>query len=547
MSGKTKLFFTEQAKLSELNLGQLEALLAEGESTIYVDSNDILRIAEKNNNVVSQKNAVGDQIKSLDVEAVPTSFPASDTGYALMAVRAGSEYKLIWGWVDTIGNYNVISGSTTFTVTYGSPSFQIYDATTPGIYLFNGNIFISVSGDGAFAAKKYSLDNGVTFSSLSSSPNFAFEQIGSITGETYNLVIQDAANETLYNEIINLLAPDYSFDFVDSGLYTPTAMSHVIYKSDDFNGTNPSELEIVVTEDETYLPGLYNYEIYDGFSSLILESGYTPSKTYKLPILSNDIFSAQVNRINAGYIELGEWSSPTNLSIYLPNDFRWVKDGETIFLVPSFLDGTLYTLQGIGDTIRVSYDVTEIGEIGGDKKIYAKRNASNEVYQTTHALLQNPVPSVPTNKQVEVYQTTGIVNDALFASPFISDTYFVPTKIAQGSPNWVPSPSAPGNPRIDFNFRVQFLSTAFVSNLDTELTMLIEDIEGTLITTEIATLINASVVTGMDYEFYISDFHTVISPYFGKIVRIRFVFDPDTMDPDPNQNILSNLKFVSYV
>jgi hypothetical protein len=547
MSGKTKLFFTEQAKLSELNLGQLEALLAEGESTIYVDSNNILRIAEKNNNVVSEKNAVGDEIKSLNVGNIPITFPTADTGYSLMAVKDGSNYKLVWGWVDTIGNYNVISGSTTFTVTYGSPSFQIYDATTPGIYLFNGNIFISVSGDGAFAAKKYSLDNGVTFSSLSSSPNFAFEQIGSMTGETYNLVIQDAANETLYNEIINLLAPDYSFDFVDSGLYTPTAMSHVIYKSDDFNGASPSVLEIVVTEDETYLPGLYNYEIYDGLNNLILESGYTPSKTYKLPILSNDIFSAQVNRINAGYIELGEWSSPTNLSVYLPNDFRWVKDGETIFLVPSFLDGTLYTLQGIGDTIRVSYDVTEIGETGGDKKIYAKRNSSNEVYQTTHALLQNPVSSVPTNTQVEVYQTTGIVDDALFASPFISDTYFVPTIITQASPFWVPSPSAPGNPRIDFYFRVLFLSTTYVSNLDTELTMLIEDIEGTLITTETATLINASVVTGMEYEFYISDFQTTISPYFGEIVRIRFVFDPDTMDPDPNQNILSNLKFVRYV
>jgi hypothetical protein len=51
----------------------------------------------------------------------------------------------------------------------------------------------------------------------------------------------------------------------------------------------------------------------------------------------------------------------------------------------------------------------------------------------------------------------------------------------------------------------------------------------------------------MEYEFYISDFQTVISPYLGEIVRIRFVFDPDTMDPDPNQNILSNLKFVRYV
>ncbi len=547
MSGKTKLFFTEQAKLSELNLGQLEALLSEGESTIYVDSNDILRVAEKNSGVVSQKNAVGDQIKSLDVEAVPSSFPSADTGYALMAVRDGSQYKLIWGWVDTTGNYNVISGSTTFTVMYGSPTFQIYDATTPGIYLFNGNIFISVSGDGAYAAKKYSLDGGVTFSSLDSSPNYSFEQIGSMTGDTYNLVIQDSADATLYTDTINLLAPDYSLDFIGSGLYTPVAMSHVIYKSDDFNGASPSVVEIVVTEDETYLPGLYNYDIYDAFNTLILESGYTPDKIYQLPIAGNGIFSAQVSRINAGYIELGGWSSPTNLSTYLPNDFRWAKDGETTFSVPSFIDGTSYTLQGTGDTIRVSYDVTEIGQIGGNEKIYAKRNSTNEVYQTTHALLQNSVSSVPTNTQVEVYQTNGIVDDTQFASPFISNIYITPTLIINTSPFWVPSPSAPGNPRIDFNFRVQFLSTAYVSNLDTELTMLVEDIEGTLITTETATLINASVVTGMEYDFYISDFQTTISPYLGDIVRIRFTFDPDTFDPDPNQNILSKLKFVKYV
>jgi hypothetical protein len=547
MSGRTKIFFTEQAKLSELNLGQLGTLLSNNETTIYVDSNNILRIAEKNNNVVSEKNAVGDEIKSLNVGNIPITFPTADTGYSLMAVKDGSNYKLVWGWVDTIGNYNVIDGNTVFTVTYAGPSHQIFNSITPGVYLFNGNIFISVTGDGAFAAKKYSLDNGVTFSDLNSSPNFAFEQIGSMTGDTYNLVIKDSANATLYSEIIIFLPPDYSFDFVDSGLYSPTNMSHVIYKTDDFNMSQPSEIEVIVTEDNTYSAGLYRYRIFDQINNLIFETGYIPQTSSKFPMPPPDIYRAEVSRIHGGYIELGEWSSPTNLSVYPLSDFRWVKDGDLTFTPPSFIDDP-FVLQGVGDTIRINYDVFEIGEVGGAKKVYMRRGGTTEVYQATNNLLQSPMSSVPSNTQLEIYQTLGIINDSLFSSLFISDLYRVPTLITQGSPNWVPSPSAPGNPRIDFNFRAQFLSTAFVSNPDTELTMLIEDIGGNLITTETATLNNASIITGMEYEFYISDFLSIISPYFGEIVRIRLVFDPDTVTfPDPNNKILSNLKFVRYV
>jgi hypothetical protein len=556
MSGKTKILFTEQTKLSQLNLGQLELLLGNNESNVYVDSDNFLRIAEKTNDIVSEKNPVSDIIESINIDNIPPDPTElnSDEGYALMAVRDGSDYKIIWGLMDTLGNYNVISGNTVYTITFNSPRFQIFDVQTPGDYDFNGNILINVTGDGANAAKKYSIDGGSTFTSLNSTPTFNFPRLGSLTGETYNLVIRDKGNKTLYTQTINLLPPDYSFDFIDSGLYTPSNITHLIYKTDDYNPTNPSEIEVIVDDDVTELPGLYKYSIYSGTTTgattvLISETQFIPDKNTIFPIQPlqqpNTVYSAQVSRINAGYIELGEWSSPTNQNIYLPPNFRWSKNNGVTFLIPSFISQPMI-LQGMGNTVRVNYTVDEIGELGGDKKIFMRRLASNEVYQSTYSLIQVSTPSLAQpsiispllTNEVIINETEGVVTDQFFNSLFNSDIYRVPTIVQSVGPEWF------GN---DFRFNVQFSSTVFVGNPNTELTMLVEDLTGDFITTETATLISANILTGLTYRFDIVDFRTTISPYLGRIVRVRFTFNPDTLVNTPNNYFLSKLKYVRYV
>jgi len=545
MSQIAKIFSTEQAKLSQLNLNQLNHILGNGQTVIYIDSNNFLRIAEKDNNIVYEKNPTGDIIKSLPVENTPTTFPTADTGYALMAVRDGSNYKLIWGWMDTIGNYNVISGNTTYTVVVTDPTHQIFNVNTPGDYKFNGDISISVNGDGAFAAKKYSIDGGLTFTPLNSTPNFFYTELGSITGETYDLVIKDAADAVLYTETINIAPPDYSFDEIDINLYTPNFVSHVIYKTDDINPTNPHIIEVVVEDDNTLLPGLYKYRFISDLNGLIFETNFIPDQIVKFPIPFPDTYRAEVIRINSGYIELGKWSSPSTIVTYSPNNFLWSKNNGQTFSVASFITQP-FVLQNNGDTIRINYLADEIGEFGGFKKIFMRLTGTGQVYQSTHELPQSQIPSNPSNVEVIVNNLEGSVQDIDFATPFTSDLYFSPTLVTQADPYWVPSPSTPGNPRIDFEFKMQFLSTAFIGN-PTELFMVIEDLSGNLITKEDGTLISSSSITGMVYEFYISDFKSIISPYFNQIVRIRFTFDPDISIPDPSNQISSKLKFVRYV
>lgn len=541
MGKGTKIFFTEQAKLSQLTLGQVNTLLLDGESNIYVDSNNILRIAEKNNGVTTQKNAVGDIIKSLSVEERPTTFPTPDTGYSLMAVRDGSDYKLIWGLMDTIGNYNVISGNTTYNVFVVDPMFQIFDINTPGDYKFNGEISIAVSGDGAFAAKKYSIDGGLTFTPLNSTPFFLYEELGSITGETYNLVIRDAADAELYTETINLLPPDYTFELMDIGLYAPNNLSHVIYKTYDINQSISSLLTVEVEEDNTLLPGLYNYKIFNSSNVIIAESnGYIIDKKFIAPTASDDVYRAEVSRLNAGYIELGEWGSQTSSTTLPPTDFLWSKDNGQSFSVPSF-NVQPFILQNNGNSVKINYTVNEMGEIGGNKKIYMRLNNTNNIYQSTHQLLQLKLQSNPINPNVNVGDFKGIVDDILFGTPFNSDFYDKPVVIPQGSqPFWN---------GVDFNFKVQFLSPAFIGNIpNVELFMLIEDLSGNLITSKIgSTLIGADPSFGMVFEFDIIDFQSIVSPYFGQILRVRFILDPDTTSQNPINFVSSKLKFVLFV
>jgi hypothetical protein len=538
MSKNTKIFFTEQAKLSQLTLNQLNTLLLNGESTIYVDSDNILRIAEKNNNITTQKNAVGDTIKSTNVGDLPIKFPPPDTGYSLMAVRDGSNYKLIWGWMNTIGDYNVITGNTTYTIVTTNPTSQIFNTNTPGNYSFNGDISITVNGDGAFVAKKYSIDGGSTFSALNSTPNFFYQELGSISGETYNLVIKDEAEVVIHTETINLLPPDYSFELINVALYTPNIISHVIYKTYDINQVIGSQLEIVVEEGNTLLPGLYHYQVFNSSNTLIVESnGFIADKKFTVTTPVDDTYRAEVSRINSGYIELGKWESPTSSINYFPKDFLWSKDnGQTFSIASSNIQP--FILQNNNNSIRINYAVNEIGEVGGVKKIYMRLNNTNTIYQSTHQLLQVNLPSNPINQDVKVDDFKGNVEDVLFGTPFNSDLYDKPVVITQGNPFWG------GN---DFNFSVQFLSSAFIGS-PVELFMLIEDLRGNLITQKIqSTLVASNPSIGMVFDFNITDFQSIVSPYFGQILRTRFILDPDITSQNPINFISSNLKFVLYV
>jgi hypothetical protein len=541
MSGISKIFFTEQAKLSQLTYGQLESILADNESTIYIDTNGVLKIAEKQGGVVTEKNATGDEVKSLAVNDVPTSFPFTDEGYALMAVQDGDNFKLIWGRVNTIGNYNVISGSTTYTVLTGAIQYQNYDASKPGTLPFNGAIFIGVSGDGAYAAKRYSLDGGLTFTGYDNNDVAAFYELGSLTGATYNLVIQDSAEAVIYSDTIELDPPDYSWDFIEADLYSPVFMEHTIFKTDDPNPTNPQTfITVVVQDDDTFLPGLYLYQIFLNGMQVIL-TDVLPDKIFSFPIDFSSVgeFTAIVKRVNAGYIEVDDLTAQG--LTYAPTDFLWSKDGGYTFLTPSYSTEPIRITAG--DTVRVNYTADEAI---GDKLIYMRRNSTNEVYQTTQTINQVETTSVPVNLSVTTTLVNGTYDDSLFASIFVSNNYFVPTTIARTNPGWVPNASPPNDP-IDFTFIINFLSTSFIGNPNTEMRMLIEDLDGNTITTAVGTFISADPVKGMFYEFYFIDFDNTITPYLAQTIRIRFTFDPDSVDPDPNQNFVSALKYVRYV
>jgi len=532
MSNNVKLFFTEQVKLSDLTLNQLNLLLKNGESTIYVDSNNILRLATKENSQVVVKNAVGDIIKTKLVNNIPTQFPSEDTGYALMAVRNGSDYKLLWGSVDTKGNYNVIIGSTTYTITLNKPLYQIYDANTPDDYKFNGTIVINVNGDGANAAKKYSIDGGINFTEYSNSSVYAFTNLGGLNELLYNLVIKDSSNSIIYSDTLNFPPIDYTWELDGIGAYAPDTLEHLIYKSDDFNsGSLIPEINIVITESDTTLPGVYEISILvDDNPTFNVSNVTTKNVNFQLPFGITGDISAIVTRTNARYIKLGELTG--NGTVRKPNEFLYSKDYGYNFLVANYTDQPMI-LDGT-DYVYINYYADETSE---DKKIYMLRNSTNEIYQTNVELPLSNTISTPINNKVTVNALSGVDDDLLFSTPFNSNDYKIPTIIDSASIYWGLAGS--------FIFKGHFISTQYSGAADTELKIYIENLSGDLILAETSILLFDDPINGMYYEFNIIDFISTILPYNNQIVRIRFVFDSDTLTPTSDK-ILSKLKYVRF-
>jgi hypothetical protein len=549
MSGVSKLFATEQLKISQLTFGQLSGILADGETTIYVDTNGILKIATKNSGTVEVKNAAGDTIKSLNVAEIPptSAFPPPDVGYALIAVQDGEYFKLVWGSVDTNGNYNVISGSTSFLTFVTNPAVQIYDPLTPGNYPFNGILSINTSGDGATAGKKYSIDNGITFTPIDNGSSYQIENLGTLTGATYQLVIQDSGNATLYSETITFSGVSYFWDFIDADLHVSPLITHIVYKSDDINPNDPATMlhvKVTAIDDGSELyPGLYTYSILcDGFE--VFNVIDTEDTEIMVPILGLEgTYTAMITRKNPGYVRLG-YLNDYGYPLYAPSTFTWSTDDGNSFSSPGNSTPP-FSINPTTQEITISYPANAL-EIYDYKTIYAKFGSN--IYQYTHNLIQAPSASIPVNVGVVVTGTTGQINDLLFSSPnFFSDFYDVPNVILKNNPIWVVGSSPPN--KTDLYFRVDFLSTAYYGSGVTELKFRIEDITGTLLVDGIGQLTGDDPDNGQTFYCTVPDFEDIMTSVgWGSIVRIRFTFTPDnSVPPAPQDDRLSKLKFVRFL
>jgi hypothetical protein len=132
------IIISNQTKINELDLNTLDTILKNGQGTLFLDTNNTLLFACKENNSLVVKNAIGDYIKNNLVSDIPTELLPENLVYSLIASKSGDNYKLHWGLVSTEDNYNVVTGDTTFTVTTINPKYQIFNTETPGEYFFNG-------------------------------------------------------------------------------------------------------------------------------------------------------------------------------------------------------------------------------------------------------------------------------------------------------------------------------------------------------------------------------------------------------------------------
>jgi hypothetical protein len=572
----TKLFFTDQTKLSELNLSQLESILSNGDTTIYLNENGTLNIANKINNEISEKNAVGDIIKGQLLSDLPKTndgenlFPEPDTGYGIIARKSGSNFIIQWGQIATEGNYNVISGDTTFIVTTTDPTFQIFNNVTPGNYKFNGNIDVLVIGDAAFASKRYTLDGGINFTPPTNSNTFLFEELGGLTPVNFSFAIKDSSNQIIYPTPPSLVVPlqlsgtIYDWDRIDLGIYQPDTLTHLIFKTDDYNPNHASTITVLVEESSTPFPGLYKHELNGNGNTINYE---TTSKEFGvIPITTGGTFNVITQRIGGGFIILGDLDMipPILGAIYKPHEFTYSKDNGLIYQPP--IDPDSYSIPPITpddfelldrqvpfqiwDKVRINFEWFEIGETSLTTKIFMRRNTTDEIYQYNDTITQIPKLSTSLNTLIINEVSYDFVDNTPFNSVFgLAANYATPTQINRnavdpitGFPVWTPNPPQPD----DFNFRVQIFIGGLVPGASTyNLFVHIEDLNGNTILTEDGVFDSDIPGVGKNYDFNLIEFDTDISPYIGQIVRVRLVFDEDINDPQSIKHA-TTLKYVRY-
>jgi hypothetical protein len=544
---RNKIFFTEQAKLTNLSLEMLESLLLNNQTTLLIDSDGILKLCEKNNEELIVKNAAGDIIKGLNIDNIPDDFLPENFAYALIAVESEDNFELKWGVISTIDDYNVITGDTTYSVTVSTPQYQIYDALTPGNYDFNGKITIITSGLGTNLPRKYSIDNGLNFTDLETNSVYVFSNLGSLSTESFDLIIKDSINVTLYQQNLTMQPPLYIFDVVGVQFHEPETIKHTVFKSNDILTTDTNTIiNVFIEESDVDFPGLYTCSIFvDGVNVATVTD--VASKFINIPLdfssfrYEEGVVTALVNRKNASYYKLGEL---TNYSgTYAPEQFTWSKDNGNYFIPPSF-ESQPIILDNEG-YVNISYSAEESL---GDKTIYARRNSTNEIYQTSFTIFSNETTSTPFNESVTVYELQGSYDDTNFGSIFSSDNFFAPTIITEDSMFWSQSETPPNN-LDDFKFQVVYLDTDiyYDPRLTPSMMCVVEDLNGNSIEIQSATLIDSNPRVGFIFEFNFVDFRNTIEPYLDEIIRITFIFNPDSEEYDPNRNIHSNLKYVKYV
>lgn len=531
----TKLIINEQVKLNQLTINQLNNILADNESTLIVDENSVLHLVSKVSGSIQKKNAYGDKIVGLSIPDRPTVYPQPNEGYSLIAVRDGNNFKLTWGRVTTLGNYNVINGNTTYSITTLTPTHQIYNENTPDNYVFNGKIFINTIGDNANILKKYSIDNGLTYTDLNNSSTYTFSNLGGLNNQNYDVIIKDNSNTTLHTETITLNEVDYEWGSVSFNTYDPSQVTHNTFKSDDYYLTEQPKLIVTIDESPVDFPGQYNYIIYQNGVN-IYETGYISNKSIEYNIVTPGEYSVDVNRLSSGYIEIGSLTRE-GFFIDYPYQFMWSKDNGQTYNISNFTDQT-FRLYDNGEKLRVNYYVNELGSSGA-KKIYALKDGTDEIYQLNLNYTQTPISSTKNNPSVIIYDVFGTKNDLFFDSIFTSEDFYQPTVIESNNKIWISSD--------DIKFTVNYLSTQYAGNV-TEMSVLFEDINGVLINKTIGTLLDPAPPPGgvMEYEFIIFNFKTAIFPYLNNTVRVRFTLDPDIITLDDNDKISSNLKYVRY-
>lgn len=547
MRNVSKILFSEQLLLSELTLSQLEHIVSIGQTVLYLDENGYLKIANNEYGDVETKNATGDTFRGVTTPDLPNTFLTDNLAYGLLAVRKGNGFKLIWGIISVDGNYNVVTGDTEYNVTIVHPQYQIYNSSTPGNYFFNGSFLIDIVGGGANAAKRYSVDGGINFSDYDSNSNYVIENLGFLEGGNINLVVQDSIEEEISNQILYLNPPDYSWDILDYGLFVPSYIEHTIFKNDDpSDSSGVINVNVSLAEENIDYEGLYTYKIYLD-NTLLTTISDTPEKfvSYSVDMdlvrWNDGIFTATVTRKNSGYIQVGNLTAQS--INYNPTQFLWSKNNGNSFSSTSLIEKPFLLLNE--NILNIIY---EPSEVNGDKKVFSLKSGTNEVYQLNQTLEQVISDSEPYNESVKITPVEGIVKDEIFGTIFNSNNFFAATIIERDNENWVESVNPPYS-LIDFKVEIVLLTTEYLFYFgpNTKMNVLIEDIEGNEIISQDAVFLSSSPTKGMIYEAIFEDLETTLFGYFGEIIRIRFTFNPDVLNYDPNNNIMSKLKYVKYV
>jgi hypothetical protein len=539
------ILISGQTKINEFNLETLTNVLKNGDGTLFLDTNNTLLFACKENELVVIKNAIGDYIKEVFVEDIPTALLPPNSVYSLIANKSGDNYKIHWGLVSTEDNYNVVTGDTTFTITALNPKYQIFNAETPGEYFFNGSINITTTGAGATASKRYSIDNGLNYTDYSDSENFTINNLGGLMTTDYELSVQDITEQVIYSDTVSLSGPTYEWDFIGEIPFIPLSLNHILYKEDDPTPSNPTVgINIVVDDGEFYNTGLYDYNLYlDG--RLVFSINNYPLKNITIPInfdeqrWTDGNITATVDRTNGGSIKFGMLTD--DLISYEANKFSWSTNNGNNFIYPTPSSNSLKL--NTDNTVEVIYNANTFS---GQKKIFMLRTNTDEVYQYNHNITGSTSTSTQDFDFLKIKEGYGIKMDNEFSTFFSSDDYYNPTVINRNHFSWVANESNPLE-IIDNTFVVSFLSTQFSPNPGVTRTMSIffETIDGLPIYNQVGVFLRWRPGFPMRFEFYIEDFESIISDYFDKIIRVKLIFNLND-NIDPNDNISSNLKFIKY-